>query len=180
MNRFEWLNPFGRCIWYLGCPMTGYDKQYSIKLTLKAKKIANKFGMDVWSPVIEEKISGKGKIKNVKQDLDWKWPMDKNALNQCWGFINLRADAKSFGCEDEYGRHRYSEWQPVIRVSPKHAAGYISIANYQTDLIYGTLDEAFAAAYTKWGTWPKRFIWKIKILAHLPKWFLRQIRRLFQ
>jgi len=176
----DWKNPFGRAIWYLGCPMTGYDKQYAIKVSLEAKEIFNKHGFDVWSPVLEEGIKGKGKIRNAQEDLDWKWPMDKNALNHCWGFVNLRADEKSFGCEDEYGRHRYSEWQPVIRISPRHAAGYISIANYQTDLLLGELDEAVKEASFLYGTWPKRVLWKLKILSHFPKWFFRQLRRLFQ
>ncbi len=178
--KFDIRNPFGKPIWYLACPMTGYDKQQAIQLSLQAKKIFNDYGMEVWSPVLEEGIKGKGVIKNDKEALDWKWPMDKKALNQCWGFINMRADEKSFGCEDEYGRHRYCEWQPVIRVSPRHIEGYVSIANYETDFIAGNLKEAAIYAANIWGIWPKRVLWKIQIFLHFPKWFLRQMSRMLQ
>jgi hypothetical protein len=131
--------------------------------------------------VLAEKISGKGHLENNKIDLEWKWPMDKNALNNCYVFVNLRADEKSFGCEDEYGRHRYSEWQPVVRVSPKHAGGYVSIANYQTDIIVPTIEQAAIVIKQRWGTWEKRFYWKMGIFFNSGfKWLWRQLRRLFQ
>lgn len=175
------LNPFGKSIWYLGIPMTGYDKQQALEISKEAKRVFNKHGMEVWSPVMAEGIKGKGVIENPKETLDWKWPMDKEALNQCWGFINLRADEKSFGCEDEYGRHRYSEWQTVIRVSLRHSQGYKSIANYQTDLIVGDIEEAAIEAEKRWGTWPKRIIWKLQLLNRsYIGWHIRQIKRLFQ
>src|SRR4051812_32772833 len=94
------------CTVYVGCPMTGFDKEHMVELAKHACYVLETHGLKPWSPVLAEKITGKGHLENNKVDLEWKWPMDKNALNDCFVFINLRADEKSFGCEDEYGRHR--------------------------------------------------------------------------
>lgn len=167
---------------YLGIPMTGYDRKKMIQLSKRASKSLKAKGIETWSPVLQEKVlNKKGRLTNKDNSLDWKWPMDKDALNRCFVFINLRADEKSFGCEDEYGRHRYSEWQPCIRISPRHSRGYKSIANYQTDLIVANINEAAVVISQRWGTRTQRVLWKLGIWFHSgPKWLVRQLRRLFQ
>lgn len=170
-----------RCKVYIGIPMTGYDKQEMIKLSKRACYIAESYGLEAWAPVLNENISGNGKLENNDNELDWKWPLDKNALNDCFVFVNLRADEKSFGCEDEYGRHRYSEWQPSFKISPKHAAGYISIANYQTDGLFGDMDVCFKYISENFGQHHQRVLFKLKIwFKSGPYWVYRQLRRLFQ
>lgn len=169
------------CSVYLGIPMTGFDKEQMRQISARACELARNYGLEPWSPVEHENIDGQGSLGNSKHDLDWKWPMDKEALNKCFVFVNLRADEKSFGCEDEYGRHRYSEWQPSFRISPRHGAGYISIANYQSDGVFGDEHLCFAYIAGKFGTRRQRIMWKIKLwLRSGPKWVLRQLRRLTQ
>lgn len=169
------------CSVYVACPMTGYDKQEMIRQSKMACSILRRYGLVPWSPVLEEKIDGKGLLENSKQTLDWKWEeLDKSALNRCFVFLNIRFDEKSFGCEKEGGRHRFSEWQPTVMVSPKHFAGYYSIANYEDDLIVGSIEEAARQIQGRWGTWRKRFVWKLKIFRHAPKWGIRQLIRLTQ
>jgi len=164
---------------YLAQPMTGYSKTEAVKLARYAVLEFGRVGISCFSPVLEEGVKGEPGVI-VSEGLDWKWAMDKDAMNRCFVLVNIRADAKSFGCEDEYGRHRYSEWQPSIRVSPRHADGYFSIANYQSDSVVGTIPEAAALVQERWGSRTKRIIWKLKIWAHLPYWVLRQLKRLGQ
>lgn len=168
------------CSVYLAQPMSGYDKEEMIQLAKLACFIARQYGLKPWSPVLHEGIRGKGDLK-VDGSLSWKWPMDKKALNGCFCFVNLRADEKSFGCEDEYGRQRYSEWQASFRISPKHAAGYKSIANYQSDGVFGDMHTCFKHISDTLGTLPQRQMFKLKIWATsgIP-WLVRQIMRLTQ
>ena len=176
---FFWQRPLTV---YLAIPMTGFDRAHMVELSRQALELAEKYGIKAWSPVLIEKVPDKrGRLFNNDNSLNWKWPLDMHAMNNSFAFINLRADEKSFGCEDEYGRHRYSEWQPVVRVSPKHAAGYKSIANYQTDIVVGTVEEAMQELSARFGTWQQRFTWKVALLVKSgPRWLGRQIKRLFQ
>ena len=169
------------CRVYLAQPMSGYDKQEMIQLAKLACFIARQYGLDPWSPVLQENISGKGILDNSKSDLNWKWPMDKQALNECFVFVNLDADSKSFGCENEYGRHRYSEWQPSFLISQKHQDGYFSISNYQSDGIFGDMHSCFKHIQDNFGRWDQRALFKLKIWfkSGVP-WVFRQITRLFQ
>lgn len=169
------------CTVYIGIPMTGYDKDQMKRISKHACELAKSYGLNPWSPVEHERIEGQGMLTNSKLDLDWKWNLDKSALNNCFCTVFLRADEKSFGCEDEYGRHRYSEWQPSFRISTKHATGYMSIANYQADGLFGDLDTCFQYIINNFGTINQRRIWKIKLwLKSGPYWLWRQLRRLNQ
>src|SRR5437879_4283032 len=103
------------CSVYVAQPMTGFDKEQIVQEAKRAFYILKTCGLKPCSPVLHENISGKGILDNLKVDLDWKWEkLDKPALNKCFVFLNLQGDSKSFGCEREMGRHRYSEWQPII------------------------------------------------------------------
>lgn len=168
------------CQVYLGIPMTGYDKQEMIQLSKMACFIARQYGLIPWSPVLEEHVMGRGKLKS-DATLTAKWIMDKKALNSSFCFVNLRADEKSFGCEDEYGRHRYSEWQPSFRISPRHAQGYMSIANFQSDGVFGDMHTCFQYIGNNFGRLHQRQLFKIRIWSKsaLP-WIGRQLWRLFQ
>lgn len=171
-----------KCSVYLAQPMTGYSKNEAIELAEKAVNLCLKYGLSPWSPVLEEKIMrGNGVIDNTKVDLDWKWEqLDKQALNDCFALVNLLADAKSFGCEQEFGRHRYSEWQPSFLVSPKHGAGYVSISNYQADGIFGEMEACFAHVAENFGKQEQRRAFKYRVWKRFPYWLYRQLRRLAQ
>lgn len=168
------------CTIYLAQPMTGFDKQEMIQLAKQARFIARQYGLEPWSPVLEEGVSGKGKLE-ADHTLVEKWDMDKKALNNSFCFVNLRADEKSFGCEDEYGRHRYSEMQPSFRISPKHAAGYYSIANLQSDGVFGDMHTCFKHIADNYGSLHQRQWFKLRIwFKHGPAWVLRQVKRMAQ
>jgi hypothetical protein len=168
------------CTVYGAQPMTGYDKQEMIQLAKQAVFIADQYGLKLWSPVLEEGVSGKGKLK-ADHTLDEKWDMDKEALNNSFCFVNLRADEKSFGCENEFGRHRYSEMQPSFLISPKHMSGYYSISTLQADGIFGDMHTCFRHIAANYGTLTQRQRFKVRIWARSgPGWAYRQLRRLFQ
>lgn len=168
------------CGVYLAQPMTGFDKAEMVQLAKQAAFIAEQYGLKPWSPVLMEGVAGRGKLK-ADGTLPEKWDMDKNALNDNFVFVNLRADEKSFGCENEFGRHRYSEFQPSFLISPKHAHGYVSIANHQADGIFGDMHSCFKYISENYGHLHQRQLFKLKIWLHSgPSWTFRQLRRLFQ
>jgi hypothetical protein len=137
------------CRVYLAIPMTGYDKQEMIQISKQAIFLAKQYGLDAWSPVVYEGVCGRGKLE-ADTTLTEKWAMDKVALRyKCFVFLNLQADNKSFGCERELGL----------------------IAQMEDDVIVGDLHTAFRTIRDKWGTWPKRRMWQIKMVARsLPRW----------
>lgn len=159
------------CRVYLAIPMTGYDKQEMIQISKQAIFLAKQYGLDAWSPVVYEGVSGRGKLE-ADTTLTEKWAMDKVALRyKCFVFLNLQADNKSFGCERELGLMRYSYWRPVVSISQRHSGDLISIAQMEDDVIVNDLHTAFRTIRDKWGTWPKRRMWQIKMVARsLPRW----------
>ena len=172
-----------RCGVYLAQAMTGQDRHEQVTLAKLAVEICEAQGLRPLSPVLEEKIKDEaGPLENTGEELDGKWRgIDKPALkHKCFVLCVLNADLKSFGCEREYMLMRGAYWQPAVIVSPRHANGYISIANFEDDYIAGSITEAAAYINQRWGTWPKRFIWKVKVLCKMPKWLLLQLSRLFQ
>jgi hypothetical protein len=152
------------CTVYLAQPMSGYDKEDMVQVVKMAKFVFEQYGLQVWSPVIQEGVSGRGPLDTPSSDLDWIWPMDKSALRwKCFVFVNLEADKKSFGCENEYGIMRYCYWRPSLLVSVKHAAGYKSIASYEADALLGELHSAARHIRDNWGTFWQRRLWQARM-----------------
>lgn len=159
------------CKVYLAIPMTGYDKQEMIQISKQAIFLAKQYGLEAWSPVVYEGVSGRGKLE-ADQTLTEKWAMDKYSLRyKCFVFLNLRADDKSFGCEREYGLMRDCYWRPCISISTKHSGNLVSIAQMEDDAIVAELHSAFREIRDKWGTWPKRRMWQIRMYRRsIVKW----------
>lgn len=170
-----------KCLVYLAIPMTGYDKRDMVKLSRHALKVLKKHGLEGWSPVIKERVKSEhGVLTNTGNRLLPKWRMDKGALRKCDVFLNLRGDEKSFGCEREFMLMRGSYFKPAVVVSPRHANGYFSIANYEDDALVGTIEEAALLIADRWGTFPKRFFWRLNIYNRcLPKFIFTHLFGLF-
>lgn len=152
------------CTVYLAQPMSGYPKEEMLQIVKQAKFVFEQYGLKVWSPVLQEGVKGRGPLKTPAEELNWIWPMDKNALRyKCFVFANLEADKKSFGVEREFGLMRDCYWRPCVTVSVKHAAGYKSIANYEDDSIVGDLHSAAREIQAQWGTFEKRRLWQLKM-----------------
>jgi hypothetical protein len=159
---------------YLAQGMTGYKKSEQVQLAKHAVGVFASRGIATLSPVLEEGVKDEpGVVTNNSVDLDWKWyGLDKPALKyKCFVLCVLTADLKSFGCEREQMLMRGCYFRPMVIVSPRHAAGYKSIANKEDDYIAGSVEEAAAYIDVMWGTWMKRRKWQMKMYSgSILKW----------
>lgn len=166
---------------YIACSMTGQDQLELIKKAKYEKLIFEKAGFRVFHPVLEEGL--KHSHKPLTADavtLPPKWRLDKEAIRHSFCLVDASADLKSEGREHELGLMRYCYWRPVVRISPRHASGFYSIACLEDDLIVGTVEEAAALIKDKFGTRRKRIIWRLKMLNRsVPRFLLEQIRGFF-
>lgn len=168
------------CTVYLAVPMTGYEKTERVAISRHADSVMRDLGLEPWSPVLEEHVKpGRGVIKADKKGLDHIWKeLDKPVIRDKMAVMCLiDADGKSFGVEREYMLMRGVYWRPVVLVSPKHARGYFSIANYEDDCIVGTVEQAAAYIALNWGTLDKRIKWRLRMYARsLGRWILIHVR----
>lgn len=163
---------------YIACSMTGRDQ---LELIQEAKHITALFqneGFAIFHPVLEEGL--KRSHKPLTADaltLPPKWRLDKEAIRHSFCLVDASADMKSEGREHELGLMRYSYWRPVVRISPRHAAGFYSIACLEDDLIVGTAEEAVRLIKEKFGTRRKRIMWRLRMLNRcLVRFVIEQIR----
>lgn len=166
---------------YIACSMTGQDQLALIKKAKYEKLIFEKAGFRVFHPVLEEGLKHSHKPLTADPDtLPPKWRLDKEAIRHSFCLVDASADLKSEGREHELGLMRYCYWRPVVRISPRHAAGFYSIACLEDDLIVGTVEEAAALIKSKFGTRRKRIMWRLRMLNRsVPRFLLEQIRGFF-
>lgn len=149
----------------------------------KARYITKLFtdaGFRIFHPALEEGVPYTPGPLEVDQTLLDKWRMDKWAIRHSICLVDSSADLKSEGREHEVGLMRYSYWRPVVRISPRHAAGFFSIASMEDDVIVGTPEEAVEAVKKLYGTWPKRFVWRCKLYKRcLKRAIVEQVRGFF-
>jgi hypothetical protein len=101
------------------------------------------------------------------------WKYDKDAILRSHVVIFDRAWDKSIGMEREYGFARYCLWKPCIPVMEDR--NILTIASYEDDHIARSIHDAAKYIVKHYGTRPKRFLWRVKMLCRtLPKWFYRQ------
>lgn len=150
---------------YAACSMTGRDRKELNKEARHILKVFNSYGIKVHHPVIEEKIPNrKGALTNSLKTLIQRWKEDKETIRDSFVLVDTCADMKSEGREHEVGLMRYCYWRPVVRISPRHTAGYRSIASLEDDIIVASPEEAAAYIKEHWGTWYKRFTWKMRVI----------------
>lgn len=162
---------------YVACSMTGQDR---VKVLDRANHITKLFtdaGFRVFHPALEEGIPYTSGVLEVDQSLRDKWKLDKWAIRRSICLVDSSADLKSEGREHEVGLMRYSYWRPVVRISPRHATGFFSIAVMEDDTIVGTDEEAVAKVKELYGIWWKRAWFWLKIRGRcLPRAILEQAR----
>lgn len=163
---------------YVACSMTGRDQLELIKEAKIITHLLEQAGFKVFHPVLEEHL--KHTHKHLTADavtLPPKWALDKWAIRNSIALIDAAADMKSEGREHEVGLMRYNYWRPVIRISPRHAGGFFSIANLEDDCIVATPDEAVHLLKHRFGTRSKRILWRLSMLNRcLPRFVWEQLR----
>lgn len=104
------------------------------------------------------------------------WARDKRMIRRSHVLIDLSPEQKSEGVAHEIGYARYELWKPVIRVYRNGQRPTASIAYFENDLIVNSLDDAAYWINEFWGTWPRRFWWRIKLYARcFPKHCWRKL-----
>lgn len=163
---------------YIACSMTGRDQAELIKEAKHITKLFEAAGFKVFHPVLEEGLKKKHEKLTASADtLPPKWRLDKEAIRHSFCLVDASADLKSEGREHEVGLMRYCYWRPVIRISPRHATGFYSIACLEDDLIVGTPEEAVALIKKHFGTRRKRIWWRLKLLNRtLIRFCIEQVR----
>lgn len=100
----------------------------------------------------------------IRTDAEGKiaWSDDKKAIRSCHVLIDITPHLKSEGVAHEIGLMRYGYWKPVIRIlkpgTPKPMIPY-----FDDDVLVYSLYEAAELINERWGTWWKRFKWRINM-----------------
>lgn len=166
---------------YLGQKMTGLSCRTIRRKAEKATKILSRFGLDVWSPAVEEAVPKSDRTLDVlsKEDLLAKWLIDKkDGMKSCHIILDIDGDLHSEGVSIERGFMRWYAWRPTIRVkSPGHI---YSISNIEDDFIASNVRQAAIFIKRRWGTRRKWIMWKLShIIFGIPKLLWLQVRSLW-
>jgi hypothetical protein len=165
---------------YIATQMSGRDKAEMVSRAKHVCAVFKQYGIEPISPVIEEAVDDRpGPLLNPdKSILKRLWNRDKYIIRRLAHLVLWDgAEAKSYGCEREYSLNRYCLWKPTVLLVKKHT---LSVADFEDDYICEDLHEAAALIRDKWGTWPKRVVWRLKMLRRsLPLWFVDQFYAFF-
>lgn len=140
-----------------------------------------KYGIEVWSPVIEEGVPYvHEKLTSInKEDLMVKWDVDKKeGLRTCHIMYIASGDSGSRGVGQERGHVRWYLWRPVVR---KHEGPeYFSITDIEEDGALSTHRLAAAYVNKNWNSRSKWIAFKLHhILFGIPKLIWIQITSLW-
>lgn len=167
---------------YLATSMTG--RPYA-EIIAEAKSVIvelNGMGIECSSPAIEEGVPNTSEVCPIRTDAEGLalWKHDKQVIIESHVLIDLTPQRKSEGVAHEIGFMRYLLWKPVVRVYPIDTPPAM-IATFEDDAIVFSIEEAGKVINERWGTWFKRFCWRVKILQKgIPKFFWYQLKFLAQ
>lgn len=136
------------------------------------------YGIVVLDPVASEGVEATKEIlRSSKKAMDTYWSRDKAMIREANVVFDMTPHLNSEGVKHEIGYARYALWKPVIRVFPKGQLPFqSSVARYEDDAIFDDLHEAIKYALEMFGTWSKRFKWRLSLLIRcLPRWIMFQI-----
>ena len=147
---------------YVSHKMTGRTGKELNKEMRDVFYIAYPLGIQILDPIEKENIPDSNKVVRASpRSLKYFWAQDKRMMREAHVLIDLSGPQKSVGCEKEAGFFRYYLWRPVIRVWPDSP---YNVAWLEDDLVVGSVEEAMFEAHSRWGTWPKRTVWRAKLL----------------
>ena len=131
----------------------------------KERQYLERQGFRVLDPVSEEGVRPRNKnIQATYKELVKFWKRDKEMIRQANMVFDMTPWLKSEGVAHEIGYARYHLWKPVFRVYGKEkrpSAG--SVAYFEDDVLAKDIDHAIYKAEQMFGTWYKRFVWRIAL-----------------
>ena len=159
--------------------MSGRTGKELIDEALYYRKVFDVYNITVLDPVLKEDIPYTDEIVNLKDEALFKryWEEDKRCLREANVAINCNAIQKSIGGEREHGIMRWGYWKPVVLIFEDLPF----ISRYEDDVVCSDIYTACYLMKQQWGTWRKRFVWRLHMLNRcLPKFIWRQWRFLWQ
>jgi hypothetical protein len=166
------------CKIYCAAKMTGRDKKEMVEMAVSNKKIFESFGIKVLDPILEEHVKPtKGLLNDTPPNIlkDY-WKRDKEMIRESHVIVDTTPEDKSEGVAHEIGYARYSLWKPVVRMYHHGAKPASLVAVFEDDLIVHGIEEAAIQIQKYWGTWARRFMWRINMVNRcLVKWVWYQI-----
>jgi len=163
---------------YTCAKMTGRDREEMVTMAKKNKKIFENAGITVLDPILEEHIKSiSGPLQDVPLSaLKDYWKRDKQMIREAHVIVDTTPELKSEGSAHEIGYARYGLWKPVVRLYNKEKPSSM-IVYFEDDLIVHSPEEAAIQIIKYWGTWRKRFWWRLAMLNRcLFKWIWHQIK----
>jgi hypothetical protein len=160
---------------YIACRMTGRDKREQIKRAKYVKAVMEQYGITVISPVLEENVPNTpGPLINDSESrLAGFWARDKYIIRRLAHVVLVDgAHDKSFGVEREYALNRWNLWKPTVLIMPDFG---LTVSKFEDDSVTDDLHIAGEFIRARYGTWFKRFKWRVRMLSRsLPGWLLDQ------
>lgn len=163
---------------YTAAKMTGRDRKEMVETAIRNKKIFEAYGIRVLDPILEEHVKP---LKGVLVDtpvglLKDYWKRDKQMIREAHVVVDTTPEQKSEGSAHEIGYARYSLWKPVVRMYTGDVKPLSMIVYFEDDLIVHSPEEAAVQINKYWGSWTKRFFWRICLMNRcLLRWMWYQI-----
>ena len=163
---------------YCAKRMTGVPGRILVAEAKRTRSVLSKHGITALDPVLAEKVKRTYRpLHNSFSKLKEYWRRDKILIQQAHVILDCTPQYNSEGVKHEIGYARYFLWKPVVRIYPDLGP---SVARIEDDFIAGSLDEAADMMQEKWGTWWKRFKWRLLLVNRcLPKFLWLQLREWF-
>jgi hypothetical protein len=150
---------------YTAAKMTGRDQKEMVETAKRNKSIFEAAGIRVLDPILEEHVKAeKGPLVDKPiHVLQGYWDRDKQMIREAHIVVDTTPEAKSEGSAHEIGYARYFLWKPVIRLYGQEAKPLSAIVFFEDDLIVHSTEEAAIQIQKYWGTWFKRFMWRLSL-----------------
>lgn len=150
---------------YTCAKMTGRDKKEMVETALHNKKIFEAYGIEVLDPILEEHVKP---VKGILIDtpvslLKDYWKRDKQMIREAHVIVDTTPEMKSEGSSHEIGLARYGYWKPIVRMYSPNALPVSMIVYFEDDLVVHSPEEAAIQIQKFWGSWFKRFLWRIAL-----------------
>ncbi len=147
------------------------------KASIITELVLRRYGIKALDPIVIEGIPRNDEPIPNRPDADGSviWHRDKKAIRDAHVLLDITPESKSEGVLRELGYARFFLWKPVIRVYQPGSEPHMATV-FEDDVIAYSLDEAAKIIVARWGTWPKRILWRLKILfTSFPKFLWYQL-----
>lgn len=148
---------------YTAGAMTGLTGRELVERSRVVAKILRAHSIEPLDPVTAEGVKATDKFTaSTYAQMVRFWKRDKEMIREAHVVIDLTPERKSEGVSHELGYARYFLWRPVVRVYSNGGRPPISsVAFFEDDVIADSLEEAAVKINQNWGTWYKRFKWRV-------------------